>query len=127
VMLVTDILPPKPQNGLTTTTAGSLVVYEETSMMTNAKRDCRAYYATCPEDSDHFILIDPRDPCWQKTRSPNPEKILCPVCGPNHEVRITAGWRKGYVSQDELDKGFTLDKPSEAPETAAENAEATCP
>jgi hypothetical protein len=96
-------------------------------MTADMKRDRRAYYALCPEDSDHFILLDPSDTCWKKTPPRAPVKRECLGCGPHYEVNIGTDWQVGYVSQDDLEHGFTYSKPAEQPESSGENAEATCP
>lgn len=96
--------------------------------MATPQRDCRVYYAECPEDSDHFILIDPSDPVRGNApplRSPTKEK--CRGCGPNYEVSIKADWRVGYASREELDQGFAYSEPAEQSEAPVENAATECP
>jgi len=79
--------------------------------MTKEERNCRVYYVSCPEDSEHFILADPEDPTWEKTPPEGPCKVFCLVCGPAHEVKVTKAWEIGYVSSDERNQGWSLPKP----------------
>lgn len=81
-------------------------------MVTNTRRNRPAYCVECPENSDHFILMDPSDPLWEKTPPRNPMETECRGCGPHHKVSITADWQLGYVSQDELDQGVAYSKPA---------------
>jgi hypothetical protein len=81
------------------------------SPITKHLRECPVYYVPCPNDMEHFILVDPADPTWEKMPPESPCKIICRVCGPAHVCNVTETWEIGYVSSDERDQGWSLNKP----------------
>lgn len=79
---------------------------------TRLTRDCRVYYARCPEVPFHFILADPESPCWEITPPQSPILIECRGCGEHHQVRVTEPWKLGWVSPSERDQLLALREPT---------------
>jgi hypothetical protein len=82
-------------------------------VMTTEVTGCRVHYAPCPKDrqtSEHFILLDPTDPTWEKTPPKSPILVPCEVCG--RQVRVTEPWEIGYVSSEDTERGWSLEKPA---------------
>ena len=65
-------------------------------------RNCRRCYLQCVE-CHNFILYDPHE-LGIATRPG-----VCPVCRAALNLKIV--WRVGYVSRDEGEKRWTLEKP----------------
>lgn len=77
--------------------------------MNQEARDYRVYYVLCPDDSPqlHFILLDGAG----ATEPSSPRPTECLFCGPHYEVNVTQPWKIGYVSSEDLDKGWTYTEP----------------
>jgi hypothetical protein len=88
---------------------------ETIGTMRGERRDCRVYFVPCPDNPDHFILLNPADPTWEKTPPTSPITTQCWACGPMHSVSVTEQWRLGYASSDERDEGYALAIPELIP------------
>src|SRR5579871_4735541 len=81
----------------------------------NSNRDCRVYYVACPEERHHFILLDPKAPCYEKRPPSTPMKTDCVGCGKHHRVTVTTTWKIGYVATDEQRQGVAYSEPNAEP------------